>query len=255
MIPLRTAVLVDGAFFLKRWKRVFPHLDHQDPQIAADTLHGMATSHAHKETPPANLVRMLVYDCPPLQKRISYPVSKKPYNLEKTKSAIFRNEFHEALKKKRKTSLRLGRVDDQNYSWRLKLDAQEDLIKNKRHWRTIKDDDFEFTAKQTGVDMRLGIDIVLMSENKSVDQIVLIAGDSDFVPAAKHARRNGIDFILDPMWNHINDDLNEHIDGLRSAATNPSLRKAKLSSETVSDNSAESPARNDTDSLISNEGT
>jgi uncharacterized LabA/DUF88 family protein len=32
-----------------------------------------------------------------------------------------------------------------------------------------------------------------------VQQIVLISGDEDFVPALKLARREGIDFILDPM--------------------------------------------------------
>lgn len=51
---------------------------------------------------------------------------------------------------------------------------------------------------------------------KQVTQIVLIAGDSDFVPAAKHARREGIDFILDPMWQGIRPELNEHIDGLHT---------------------------------------
>ena len=49
-----------------------------------------------------------------------------------------------------------------------------------------------------------------------LDQILLIAGDSDFVPAAKLARREGIDFILDPMWATIKDNLFEHIDGLYS---------------------------------------
>ena len=51
---------------------------------------------------------------------------------------------------------------------------------------------------------------------KQVDQIFLISGDSDFVPAAKMARREGIDFILDPMGAVIKDDLFEHIDGLES---------------------------------------
>jgi uncharacterized LabA/DUF88 family protein len=45
----------------------------------------------------------------------------------------------------------------------------------------------------------------------------LIAGDSDFVPAAKLARREGIDFLIDPMWNNINPDLYEHIDGMVSS--------------------------------------
>ncbi|WP_255251341.1 NYN domain-containing protein [Pseudomonas indica] len=46
--------------------------------------------------------------------------------------------------------------------------------------------------------MRIGVDVASLSFKKQVDQIVLIAGDADFVPAAKMARREGIDFILDP---------------------------------------------------------
>ena len=49
------------------------------------------------------------------------------------------------------------------------------------------------------------------------------SGDSDFVPAAKLARREGIDFILDPMWNPISSDLFEHIDGLKTYC--PKLKK------------------------------
>lgn len=51
--------------------------------------------------------------------------------------------------------------------------------------------------------------------------IVLIAGDSDFVPAAKLARREGLQFILDPLWQKVNDDLYEHIDGLQSGLPRP----------------------------------
>ena len=64
--------------------------------------------------------------------------------------------------------------------------------------------------------MKIGIDIASLSYKHQVDQIILISGDSDFVPAAKLARREGIDFILDPMWGNIRDELIEHIDGLKS---------------------------------------
>ena len=64
--------------------------------------------------------------------------------------------------------------------------------------------------------MKIGLDIASLAYQKNVDQIILIAGDSDFVPAAKHARREGIDFVLDPMWATIKDSLFEHIDGLHS---------------------------------------
>lgn len=64
--------------------------------------------------------------------------------------------------------------------------------------------------------MKIGIDIASLAYKKQIDQIILISGDSDFVPAAKLARREGIDFILDPLWASIKPNLHEHIDGLRS---------------------------------------
>ena len=76
--------------------------------------------------------------------------------------------------------------------------------------------DFELNLEQKGVDMRIGLDIAQLAFKKQVDKIILIAGDSDFVPAAKLARREGIDFILDPLGAHIKDNLSLHIDGLRT---------------------------------------
>ena len=52
-------------------------------------------------------------------------------------------------------------------------------------------------------------------------QMVLISGDEDFVPASKLARREGIDFILDPLWNPVDPSLFEHIDGLNSTSPKP----------------------------------
>lgn len=38
--------------------------------------------------------------------------------------------------------------------------------------------------------MKIGLDIATFSYKRLVDQIVLISGDNDFVPAAKLARRD-----------------------------------------------------------------
>jgi len=65
------------------------------------------------------------------------------------------------------------------------------------------------------------MDIASLSYKKLVGKIILVSGDSDFIPAAKLARREGIDFVLDPMWQHINDELFEHIDGLKSTCDRP----------------------------------
>ena len=59
-----------------------------------------------------------------------------------------------------------------------------------------------------------------LSYKHQVDQIILISGDSDFVSASKLARREGIDFILDPLGATIKPALFEHIDGLRSCDKN-----------------------------------
>lgn len=67
---------------------------------------------------------------------------------------------------------------------------------------------------QKGVDMRIGLDIASLAFKRQVKRIVLVSGDSDFVPAAKLARREGVDFILDPMGMKIRGQLFEHIDGL-----------------------------------------
>ena len=95
------------------------------------------------------------------------------------------------------------------------------MLKGKIQFEDLKEHDVVPNARQKGVDMRIGIDISALAIKKQVDQIVLIAGDADFVPAAKLARREGVDFILDPMWQSIPPGLNEHIDGLRSTCPRP----------------------------------
>lgn len=144
-------------------------------------------------------------------------------NLGQTVEAQFRIAFHNALKSKRKVALRLGRLDERNAAWQLRPGVLTSLLRREREFATLQDDDFIYYARQKIVDTKIGLDIALLSEKKLVGRIVLVAGDSDFVPAAKHARREGIDFILDPMWNPIAPDLHEHIDGLRSTARNPRM--------------------------------
>ncbi|MCD7742207.1 MAG: NYN domain-containing protein [Ruminococcus sp.] len=79
--------------------------------------------------------------------------------------------------------------------------------------KDIGKEHLSLNIEQKGVDMRIGVDISSLAFKKQVDQIILVSGDSDFVPAAKQARREGIDFLLCPMGNPVKDDLHEHIDG------------------------------------------
>lgn len=82
----------------------------------------------------------------------------------------------------------------------------------------LKEGDVYLDVKQKGIDMKIGTDIASLALKGFVDTIVLFSGDSDFVPAAKLARREGIDFILDPMGANVEPQLFEHIDGMQNVS-------------------------------------
>jgi uncharacterized LabA/DUF88 family protein len=60
----------------------------------------------------------------------------------------------------------------------------------------LKDSDFEPVFEQKGVDMRIGLDIATFSEKASVDRVLLVSGDTDMIPAMKHARKAGLEVGL-----------------------------------------------------------
>lgn len=226
---MATAVVIDGAYFLRRFGHSFPHLDATDPvQVAWAVLYlaGWHLAIRHKSEPLSagdvetgfrpsespSLYRIFFYDCPPLTKRMHYPVSKRPLDLAKTETARLRTAIHKKLLDARKVALRLGRLND-DFSWVPRPDAM-------RRWLTDgqfdpQDEDFEINVVQKGVDMRLGLDVAAMAFKRQVNQIILVAGDGDFVPAAKLARREGIDVVLDPMGGRAARDLLDHVDGVR----------------------------------------
>lgn len=112
-------------------------------------------------------------------------------------------------------ALRLGHLLD-TVSWKLQQSALPQLLRKEKKFEELTDDDFAIDTGQKGVDMRLGLDVAALSYKGLVDQIVMIIGDSDFVPAAKLARREGIDVILDPLGLKVHDHLFEHTDGVRT---------------------------------------
>jgi len=216
MSPIVTAIMVDAAFFIRRARGLFGPLK---PEDAATKLHGMALDHLNDGRTGrrvARLYRTFVYDAPPAAWKGHTPISKRPIDLSKTPTALWRRAFHDRLRGLRKVALRLGEIPASHVSWQLKPDVLKSLLQRKRDWESLTDDDFRLSLRQKGVDMRLGIDIASLAFRRQVNQIVLIAGDADFVPAAKLARRQGIDIVLDPMGARIRPKLYEYIDGLRS---------------------------------------
>lgn len=173
------------------------------------------------------LYRIFFYDCPPLDTKQHNPITKKAVDFSKSREAIFRRELHARLRNKRKLALRLGHLS-KDVKWTIKPLKIAELLKGKIQITDLTEHDVSIETRQKGVDMRIGVDVASLSFKQQVNQIVLIAGDADFVPAAKMARREGVDFILDPMWQSIPDGLMEHIDGLRSTCPKPPTRSNDL---------------------------
>lgn len=225
----RTAILVDGGFYRKRAAHLWGH---KTAEHRAKELNAYCQEHLKNMdgTVPRQLYRIFYYDCAPIGRRsIYHPLTQKNVDLDKSDTYTWTINFLEELKRRRKFALRLGELSKQAY-YNLRPDVTREILSGKKEISSLTENDFIFVAQQKGVDMRIGIDIASLTYKKQVDQIILIAGDSDFVPAAKLARREGIDFILDPMWADIKADLFEHIDGLKSQwskSTKPKLFKVK----------------------------
>ena len=211
---IKTAILVDGGFYRKRARHQWGI---KSPNERAKELSAYCMAHMKKKDGPntRQLYRIFYYDCAPYKRSVYHPLTKQNIELDKSDTYNWTFAFLEEMKRRRKFAIRLGVLADKpNYN--LKPSVTKDLLNHRSTIDDLKEKDFEFHAKQKGVDMRIGIDIASLAYKHQVDQIILIAGDSDFVPAAKLARREGIDFILDPMGADIKDDLFEHIDGLET---------------------------------------
>ena len=246
---IKAAILIDGGYFLKRLPTVRPDIDTHAPADVAKSIRQLLGSHLNQlnrvygvwdhtrndgsEEPLENrsqyvsnpfrfLYRCFYYDAPPYEGKAHSPIDKRPIDYSKTDQAIFRRDLFGILRRQRNFALRLGELRaEQNQSWILKPQAQKDLLNNRRTVADLTDDDFVPALRQKGVDMRIGLDIASITLKRQADVIVLVAGDADFVPAAKLARREGVQFILDPLWQSVSSDLSEHIDGLTSGFSRP----------------------------------
>lgn len=216
---IRTAILIDGAFYRKRAKYLWGL---KTPKERAEELDNYCQKHTHSKYEKRQLYRIFYYDCPPSDKSIYNPVTGKSESLKKSEEYLWMTDFLTELKHHRKFAIRLGRLSESQLHYTLNHEVTKKVLRGDILPTDITKSDLELNLEQKGVDMRIGVDISSLAFKKQVDQIILISGDSDFVPAAKQARREGIDFILDPMGAHIKDDLFEHIDGIQSHKMNTS---------------------------------
>lgn len=257
----KIAVLIDGGFFLKRLPKIVDPKQCSSSEEVADLArvlckrHVQSLIHEKENTKQSqwldHVYRLFYYDAHPFSEIAHHPILNQQIQFAKTPAAKFRADLFTALRRKRKFALRLGHVNKVD-GWHLRdanltkkllktrdwvdtiagaLDSNAPLALDETQakqlrllldaWKAVSPDDVRLGLRQKGVDMRIGIDIATLTLKKQVDTIVLVTGDSDFVPAAKVARREGVEFLLDPLFQSVSDDLNEHVDGIVSGFKRP----------------------------------
>jgi uncharacterized LabA/DUF88 family protein len=219
---MKTAILIDGGFFIRRYKNIKGFNGDDSPDLMAKNLVRYCFRHIERinkyrkryDLISTELYRIYYYDATPFDGDSKNPVSNRSISFKRTPQYEFRTKLFTALKKERKIALRLGFLKNSSKEWNIRSKYTKRLINGEIQINELNDSDVEFPLKQKAVDMKVGLDIATLAFKNQVSQIILIAGDSDFVPAAKFARKEGVDFILDPMLNNIDPTLHEHIDGL-----------------------------------------
>ncbi len=122
-----------------------------------------------------DLLRVYYYTSPPYQASSPTPDEKERYKLFQ--------KFENFLKKQDNFEIKLGRTEKRGTEFEQKM-----------------------------VDVLLSIDLVELSARSKISTAILVAGDSDFVPAIKKAKYNGVRTILvcsANKWEYHNNLWNE----------------------------------------------
>jgi uncharacterized LabA/DUF88 family protein len=250
------AILIDGGFFSKRLPKLVKNPERLTPFKTVSIIRAMCRNHVKwlagaDRNWHQHVYRIFYYDAPAYDGQAHHPLTGKRLNFGTSNRALFQTELFERLRKERNFALRLGNVTRQG-GWMLNgfplakllragptLSALVDnefqpdgsliippelaaeIRQRQQEWDTLENWMVQLDLRQKGVDMRIGLDIASITLKRLAKTIILVSGDSDFVPAAKLARREGLQFILDPLWQSVKPDLFEHIDGLNSGLKRP----------------------------------
>lgn len=191
-------ILIDGGFFWQCFKKTNKRSPKPDDVVeTVNTVMSLVNKKTNGETKDI-LFRVFYYDCRPFGKEIK-DINGKTIDYSTSKGFLAKNIYLDKLCSMDRFALRLGELSFTG--WKQDLYSQD-----------IKPD-----FRQKSVDMKFGLDMASMATKHTVDKIVLIAGDSDFIAPIKFARKEGLLIYLYPMGNHIKQTLREHCDYILEA--------------------------------------
>lgn len=202
------AILLDGGFIRAK-------LGNRQHPLLAPTIQALVEAigtalELYFGAPSLHLHRAYFYDAKPLDDTLTHPLNGKPLALANTPMARNNRALHKGLERVPFLALRYGHLKCRG--WGLHRRWIHLALKGGGQHHPIDEADVVPQTEQKGVDMRIGLDIASLALKKQVSLIVLVTADSDFVPAMKFARREGVQLCLARLGHGVTEELLEHAD-------------------------------------------
>ncbi len=191
MFQARYAILLDGGFVTKKLQQKNGH-----PATADEIVKHCDEIRDQGFLANYELLRIYYYDAPPSQESLNKPVSKDRMELAKTERFKHAQSLYDQLELKPGFALRMGETRVSPNKWKMSGRAMREITRSPRE---LADEDFHLDISQKGVDMRIGLDMARLTLRDLVRAVVVVTGDSDFVPAFKFVRREGVKVMLSTM--------------------------------------------------------
>lgn len=199
-------ILIDGGFFIQKFKERegrLPNANDIENEIAVIMEETQKKTGADCKD---ILFRVYYYDCSPYGGKVKKPGDTVETDYSQTKAYTVKERVLKALAQKERFAVRLGELSFDGWNEVKKTDP------------TTGKEITDHTPKlrQKGVDMKVGLDMALMALKHTVDKVVLVAGDSDFIAPMKFVRKEGLQVYLYSMGHKVKARLTEHCDFILS---------------------------------------
>lgn len=196
------AVILDGGFVKKKLQASLKKFPTPDDIVAL-----VETTMKKPRLADAQVFRVFYYDAVPFEGQARNPVDGSILKFSATTQARLNRQLIDSLEMKPDFAVRRGVII--HNGWKLGHAALASLSKKPR---AVVAKDFVPDMGQKGVDIRIGLDIARIAVKRIVDIIVLVTGDSDFVPVMKFARTEGIKVYLEALGHGVRRELKAHAD-------------------------------------------
>jgi uncharacterized LabA/DUF88 family protein len=163
-----------------------------------------------------DLFRIYYYDCLPYDRPETHPISHTVTHFAESQVSIKRRAFYEMLARMECVAFRKGVLGFKG--WRFSDKATAEIVAS---GRPVAGVDLVPDFVQKRVDMKIGLDVAWLSSKRIGDRIILVTADSDFIPAMKFARREGVQIVLVRLRLRLKTEMLDHADFVRDA---PAMR-------------------------------